>query len=237
VKQETRIRLYKKSGKTYYQTDTTDFIIQDFNSSSSPVVKKLSKKNGLDVLRNTISCYLFEYLEEFRIATHFAKKHSGAEMLVRTTEAIPLIFKVFNLNDGAFVQRFHLAEGVSLEFPVIEHYYVMDESTTTWVNEYHVYALGIATPEEFKQMNRLSSKANAVIRGLCDRRQLTLAEIQFSFGRSKGQIVLTDELSPMTCRFIDREGKDESSRHRFYHEHERADDAIAELCDRLMLKV
>lgn len=237
MKRETRIRLYEKSGKTYYQTDTVDFIIQDFNSSSSHAVKKLSPKNGLGVLRNTISCYLFEYLEEFRIATHFAKKHSQSEMLVRTTEAIPLIFKVFNVNNGEFVQRFQLGEGVSLEFPVIEHYYVTGESTATWVNEYHVYALGLATPEEFKQMNRLSSKANAVIRGLCDRRQLTLAEIQFSFGRSKGQVVLTDELSPMTCRFVDREGNDEVSRNRFCIEQEHDGDAIAELCDRLMLKV
>ena len=83
----------------------------------------------------------------------------------------------------------------------------------------------------------MSSKANAVIRGLCDRRQLTLAEIQFSFGRSKGQVVLTDELSPTTCRFSDRDGKDEVNRNRFDPGQERASDAIAELCDRLMLKV
>lgn len=237
MKRGTRIQLFDRSGKTYYQTETADFIIQDFNSINSSTVQKLSKKNGLDVLRNTISCYLFEYLEEYRIATHFAKKISTAEMLVKRTESIPLIIKVYNVNDGVLLQRFHRSEKMSLEFPVIEHYYLTGESTTTWVNEYHVYALGIASPEEFKQMNRMSSKANAVIRGLCDRRQLSLAEIQFSFGRSKGQVVLTDELSPATCRFTDRDGKDEVNRNRFDPGQEQAGDAIAELCDRLMLKV
>lgn len=237
MKRGTRIQLFERYGKRYFQTETADFIIQDFNSISSSTVQKLSKKNGLDVLRNTISCYLFEYLEEFRIATHFAKKISAAEMLVKKTEAIPLIVKVYNVNDGVLLQRFHRNEKMSLDFPVIEHYYLTGEPTSTWVNEYHVYALGIASPEEFKQMNRMSSKANAVIRGLCDRRQLTLAEIQFSFGRSKGQVVLTDELSPTTCRFTDRDGKDEVSRNRFDPGQEHANDAIAELCDRLMLKV
>ncbi len=216
--------LFEREGKVFFTSDSPDQLIQSFDSRGNH-----RSRNDIAVLRNSISSYLFEYVEEFRIATHFVGKISGTEMSVKKTDPIPIAVKVLNVDDGTLLSRFGLKG--SLEFPVIEHF---SSPGNAWVNDYHVYALGLATPEEFKQINRLAAKVNAVIRGLCDRRKLSLADIRLHFGRFKGQVLLCDELSPFTCTFIDM--KNPAERGKYGPESKDAANALAELCDRLMLK-
>lgn len=224
---ELRKKLYERQGKSYYRTEKPEVHIQEFFSPDHQSDKKRPKVSELEALRNTISSYLFEYLEEYRIATHFIRKLSDTEMMVKATEPIPVQVRVLNVDDGSIAERFPHEKGSNFEFPIIEHYY-SSARLSPWMNEYHVYALGLATPEEFKQMNRIASKANAVIRGLCERRQLGLAKAEFAFGRAKGQVVLIDELSPQTCTFLD---------HASARIPQDSGDAISDLCDRLMMKV
>ncbi|HUL44352.1 MAG TPA: phosphoribosylaminoimidazolesuccinocarboxamide synthase [Bacteroidota bacterium] len=224
---ELRKKLYERQGKSYYRTDKPDVLIQEFFSQDHQNDKKRPRNSEMESLRNTISSYLFEYLEEYRIATHYIRKISDTEMMVKPTDAIPVQVRVFNVDDGSIAERFQGAKGSNFEFPIIEHYY-SSGGLSPWMNEYHVYALGVATPEEFKQMNRIASKANAVIRGLCERRQLGLAKAGFAFGRLKGQVVLIDELSPQTCTFLD---------HTAAPVPPDSGTAVSKLCDRLMMKV
>jgi phosphoribosylaminoimidazole-succinocarboxamide synthase len=228
-----RAILFESQGKTYYQADTPNQLILSFLPPIQSGTKKRSKGAELAALRNAISSHLFEYVEEYRISTHFLKKHAESEMTVKKTEPIPLVIHVHNIDSGEFRSRFGFTNGQGIEFPVLEHYYTAGD-ISTWVNEYHVYALGLATPEEFKQMNRVASKLNAVIRGLCDRRQLLLADMRLRFGRFQGQVILCDELSPYTCRFLDLAAPDNANR--FLPDRNDATDTLAELCDRLMVK-
>jgi phosphoribosylaminoimidazole-succinocarboxamide synthase len=234
AKQRDRTILFEKQGKAYYQADLPNQLILSFLPPVSAGAKKRPKGGDLAALRNSIASHLFEYVEEYRISTHFVTKHAETEMTVKKTEGIPIVVHVHNIDGGEFRSRFGLTNGRGLEFPVLEHYYTAGE-TTTWVNEYHVYALGLATPEEFKQMNRVASKLNAVIRGLCDRRQLVLADMKLQFGRFQGQVILNDELSPYTCRFLDLSAADNADR--FLPDRKDATSAFADLCDRLMLKI
>src|SRR5258708_16951093 len=173
----------ERNGKHLYQTDSPDLAIQEFSTNGNDEGKKRSKSRELDALRNEISAYLFEYLEGFHIPTHFVSMLSDIRMLVRRTETIPLEVRIYNYSGAALTKRFGMKEGVKLDFPVIEHYYWNSSQTPSWINEYHVYAFGITTAEEFKQVNRTAAKINAVLRGLCDRRQLLLADLRLEFGR------------------------------------------------------
>jgi phosphoribosylaminoimidazole-succinocarboxamide synthase len=157
-------------------------------------------------------------------------------MLVRRTENIPLEIRIYNYSSGELTKRFGMKEGVKLEFPVIEHYYVNGNQTAPWINEYHVYAFGLTTVEEFKQINRTAAKINAVLRGLCDRRQLMIADLHLEFGRSRGQIVVVDELSPLTCHFLDLAVEDKNGRDRFLPDQSNALSAFTELRDRLKVR-
>ena len=228
---------YEGRGKNLYHSEKPDLIIQEFKNGETAEGKKETRSKELSALRNKISSYLFKYLDGFHLPTHFVSKISETEMLVKRLEIIPLTIKIYNLASGTLTKRFGIKEGAILNFPVIEHYQKSGDRNATWVNEYHMYAFGIATPEELKQINRIASKVNAVLRGLCDRRQLMLADLQLEFGRYKGQVVLCDELSPFTCHFLDLSIENKSTRTRFFPEQDDLPDAYAALSDRLELKV
>jgi phosphoribosylaminoimidazole-succinocarboxamide synthase len=236
-KPSTRELISEGQGKFLYQSDKPDLVIQEFRTNGMEEGKKRTPPKAIDALRNRISSYLFEYLAGYHIPTHFVTKLSDTQMAVKRTEGIPLVVKVYNGGNEALAKRFGFKENTPLEFPIIEHYLVNAARTGPMVNEYHVYAFSIASPEEFKQINRLASKINAVLRGLCDRRQLMVTDLQLEFGRHKGQIILADELSPLTCHFVDLAAEDKSRRERFLPGGEKNGETLAELCDRLMLKV
>jgi phosphoribosylaminoimidazole-succinocarboxamide synthase len=227
----------ERRGKLLYRTETPDVLIQEFTGnppglSTAQPGRKRSRTKEVNALRNEISSYLFDYLEGFHIPTHFIGKVSDAEMLVRNVEPIPLVLKVHNVGREPML-RLGITTVPVLEFPIIEHYYQVADDKF-WVNEFHAYALNIATPEEFKQINRLASKVNAVLRGLCDRRQLMCSHLQIEFGRYRGQILLIDELSPSTCNFLDlatQEGAD-----RFRLDQDDAESALIALRHRLQVK-
>lgn len=223
-------------GKNLFKTDNPEIQIQEFVSPIHNADKKNEKPTRLEILRNEISSYLFEYIEGYHIATHFIQKLSDTEIVVRQTDSIPLTVKIYNLMNGQLLKRLGLKDNIQTDLPIFEHYFQNDPKNGTWINEYHVYALGMATPDEFKQINRIGSKVNAVLRALCDRRQLMLADLQLEFGRYRNQMILTDELSPLTCRFLDMAAENKTKRDRFTLDKEASEVAITELKDRLTLK-
>ena len=237
VRPGKRALLYEGRVKNLYHSDKPEMIIQEFKSNGIIEGRKRTAAQQLAALKNEISSYLFEYLEGFHLPTHFVSKISETEMMVKRLAMIPLVVKIYNMGGGSLTKRLGLKEWEPLEFPIIEHYYRSDDTSISWVNEYHAYALGLTTPEEFKQINRLASKINAVLRGLCDRRQLMLADFQLEFGRCEGQIVVGDELSPSTCHFVDTTEENKNDRDRFIAEREGAEEMFAVLRDRLALRV
>jgi len=228
--------IHYHQGKSFLQSAKPDCIIQKFEYGESDQEQN-QKMRSFDILRNRISSYLFEYLDGFHIPNHFVSKASETEMIVKKTEIIPFYVKLYNVADGTLLKRFNFKENVSVEFPILEHYYSNGTKANAWVNEYHVYALSLATPIEFKQINRIATKVNAVLRGLCDRRGLMLTDLHLEFGRYKGQILLIDELSPLTCHFLDMQVEQKSKRDRFSLESDNAEQNLKELSDRLLVKV
>ncbi len=226
-----------KIGKRIYKAEKPNHLIQEFKSNELLKNVDERKASELDELRNSISSYLFEYLEGFHIPTHFVKKYSDTKMLVKKTDVLPITIRVFNTISDEFLKRFKMTKVVSTEYPIIEHHFSNVQNGKSWINEYHIYAFSIATPEEYKQMNRIASKANAVLRSLCQRRHLTLADLQLEFGRYNNQIIIIDELSPISCHFLDDKTEFKLKQDRFTLNQGNAIEAISELNNRLLLKV
>ncbi len=154
------------------------------------------------VFAGEVSSRLFAYLNEFRIPTHFVERVSATESRVRELSMIPLSITVWNVADGDFNKRFELSEARELPVPVLEHWW-KNKSKVQLVNEFHLYSLGIVTPEHYRSMNRIASKANIVLRSFFERRGLKLVSTQFEFGIQDGQLMIADEISQRTCRFRD----------------------------------
>jgi len=153
-------------------------------------------------LTNEVSAYLFEYLNGYRIPTHFLGKVSATGMLVRHLRMLPLRVVVWNVASGEYAKRFGLHGGMELRTPVIEHYW-KTSGREAMVNEFHVYSLGLATPEQFRTVNRLTARANVVLRSFLERRGLKLHSMALEFGAVDGQMMVGDEISPRTCTFAD----------------------------------
>ena len=233
---EKREFLGEREGKSLYHSEKPDLLIQEFTHPGSSDPKDRSAK-VISTLRNEISSYLFEYIERFHILTHFISKLSATEMAVKRLQMMPFTVRVYNVVSGPLVKRFGLKEGRALDFPVIEHYFQNGKKPSTWINEYHLSAFGFATPEDMKQINRITSKVNATLRGLCDRRHLFVVDMQLAFGKFKGQIHLGDELSPFTCHFWDVSNPASVGEDRFLPDQTDVVEAFSELRDRLKLKV
>jgi phosphoribosylaminoimidazole-succinocarboxamide synthase len=228
--------IYYRQGKSFRPSAKPECMIQKFESGESNEEVN-QKMRPVDIIRNRISSYLFEYLDGFHIPTHFLSKPSDTEMLVKKTYLVPFYVKVHNMVDGALLKRFNFKETMPVEFPIFEHYYSNGTKSNAWINEYHIYALSLATPTEYKQINRIAAKVNAVLRGLCDRRGLMVTDLQLEFGRYKGQIILIGELSPVTCHFLEMQSEQKTKRDRFTLESDNPEQSLKELSDRLLVKV
>jgi phosphoribosylaminoimidazole-succinocarboxamide synthase len=173
AKQDKRELLFEGKTKKFYSTDTPEFLVQEFTDEVTAFDGtkrgKLKKKGEL---HNEISAYLFEYLESYHVPTHFVRKLTPTEMLVKRLEMIPVEVVVRNIATGNFCKRFGVKEGETLRYPIVEHYYKNEDLDNPLVNEYHLYAFGLATPEEVKTMNRMASKINVVLRSFFERRKL-----------------------------------------------------------------
>ena len=170
-------------------------------------LSKQGQNNTIATLTNEISSYLFKYLAGFRIPTHFLEKGAG-EGPTRPLAMIPLQVRVLNVSSGEFAARYGVKEGTDLAVPVIEYYYRNVDLGNPMVNEFHMYSLGLATPEQLRSINRLASKTNVVLKSFFERRELKLLSINLEFGLAGNQVTIGEEISPRTCRFADMQKKD-----------------------------
>lgn len=194
---------------------------------------KKGQSTTVATLANEISSYLFKYLAGFRIPTHFMDKVSSSEMLVKQLTMIPLEVRVHNVAAGEFCKRFGMREGTELTVPIIEHYYKNPDLGNPLTNEFHIYSLGLATPEQLRAINRLASKTNVVLKSFFDRRELKLLSMNLEFGFVGNQIMIGDEISPRTCRFADMQKKERGGKDIFSSENDDTLEAYMEVRNRI----
>ncbi len=199
--------LFDGRTKKLYRSDKPDLLMQEFKDQIETRERQKGRIGERGSVNNEISSYLFEYLEGFHLPTHFIRRVSPTEMAVKNTDVIQIEFLIRNAVSAQFAKRFGLKEGQDLPTPVIELYQVQDELHKQMMNDFHVFVLAMATPEELRIMNRIASKANAVLRSLFERRSLKLVEFTLQFGRHKGQLIICDEISPETFRVWDFAGR------------------------------
>ncbi|MDZ7376339.1 MAG: phosphoribosylaminoimidazolesuccinocarboxamide synthase [candidate division KSB1 bacterium] len=194
-------KLHDGKTKKLYSLEESDQLIQEFKddamgfeASSAELIK------GKGIINKDISCYLFHYLERFHIPTHYVKDLGGREMLVRRLEMIPLEIAIRNIVAGSLTQRFGLEAGKELNYPIIEFYLKDEQRNNPMINPSHAIALQLATPDEIRVIERLTSKINAVLKSFFQRRNYRLVDLALEFGRAKDKLVLGDEISLNTFR-------------------------------------
>lgn len=232
---EKKDLLYEGKAKILYLTDDTETLIQVFKDDLTAFNgTKKGRFPGKGEICNQISTFLFEYLENYHVATHFTKRLNETEMAVKRLEMIPIEVVVRNVATAALAKTYNLEEGKVLPYPIIEYFLKDDRLGDPMINEHHAYAMGYATPEEMRMISRVASKVNAIFKAFFDRRGLVLVDFKLEFGKYGRDLLIGDEITPDTCRIWDRKTNKKMDKDRFRFDMGGLDKAYQELLDRIV---
>lgn len=236
AKIEKTTQLYEgKAKKVYNTTDENCYIVSYKDDATAFNGLKKGTIEGKGSINNRVSNYLMSLLENEGIPTHVVEQLNDRETVVKKVKIVPLEVIVRNIAAGSLSKRLGLPEGTKLASPVLEFCYKDDALGDPMVNEYHIYAMNIATPEELKEIADYSFRVNDFLIKFLSKCNIDLVDFKIEFGRTPdGKIILADEISPDTCRFWDSTTHEKLDKDRFRRDLGGVEDAYHEILKRLL---
>lgn len=227
-------KIYEGKAKVLYETDKPDLLIQEFKDDATAF--DATKRGTIEekgVINNEISSVIFQLLESKGIPTHFVKKLSDRDMLIKKLDIIMVEATMRNVSAGGLSKLLGINEGIVLKSPVLEYHYKNDALHDPLINDYHIEMLGLATPKEMKKIKDYSSSINEILKDFFNKAGLKLIDFKLEFGRFKGRILLGDEISPDTCRLWDKETDEKLDKDRFRRDLGGIEEAYQEVLRRI----
>lgn len=199
--------LYEGKAKRIYATDNEQIVLVEYkNSATAYNGQKKADITGKGRLNNEITSLLFLKLKEQGIESHFIKRISETEQLVKRVSIIPLEVVVRNVAAGSFSKRLGIEEGSELSGPIVEFYLKNDELGDPLLTIDHALELKLASVEEIAILKEKALEVNTVLSSFFNDLGIRLIDFKLEFGKdSEGQILLADEISPDTCRLWDKQ--------------------------------
>jgi len=209
--------LYEGKGKRLFKCEDDDLLISEFKDDLTAFnAQKKGNEKGKGALNCQISTELFRLLEENGIKTHLVETLSENEQLVKRVEIIPIEVVVRNIATGSLTKRLGIKDGTVLPFTLVEFYYKDDDLGDPILNDEHCLLLDLASESELEELKRLGREINSILKGFFLKRGLNLVDFKVEFGKDRdGNILLSDEISPDSCRFWDIETNEKLDKDRF----------------------
>ena len=196
--------------------------------------KKFDRLRDKGRLNNAITVFFFEHLDTKDIPSHFVRKISETEQLVRRVKIIPLEVVVRNVAAGSLSKRIGWEEGKELPHPIVEFYYKDDDLGDPLLAEEHIRLLELASEEQIEELKNRGLAVNEALESLMLSKGIRLIDFKLEFGLDqKGEILLADEISPDTCRFWDIESGKILDKDRFRRDLGGVTEAYLEIHQRL----
>lgn len=199
--------LYEGKAKRIYATEYPDQYWVEYKDDATAFNgEKKDVLQGKGRLNNEISSLIFSLLKQDGIDSHFIKRISENEQLVKKVEIVPLEVVVRNIATGSLVKRLGMERGTVFPEPVLEFYYKDDSLGDPLVNNEHIRVMELAAEEELETMKEIALKVNEKLKVIFSAIGTSLVDFKLEFGRdAEGRILLADEISPDTCRLWDEE--------------------------------
>ncbi len=231
---EKKEMLYEGKAKRMFLTSDPDVIWVEYKDDATAFDgKKKGTIVGKGRLNNEISSIFFTMLKENGVKNHFIEKVSQTEQLVKKNTILPLEVIVRNVAAGSLAKRLGLPEGTPLKKTVLEYCYKNDELGDPMINDYHIAAMEWATPEQLKFVAETSLKVNEILKAYLLQRNIKIIDFKLEYGTFHGEVMLSDEISPDTCRFWDTETNEKLDKDRFRRDLGNVEDAYQEILKRL----
>jgi phosphoribosylaminoimidazole-succinocarboxamide synthase len=226
--------LYEGKAKQVYRTSDPDLLIQHFKDDATAFnAQKKGTITQKGVLNNRISEVFFRHLEEEGVSTHFVRRLSDRDMLVRGCEIVKIEVVARNIIAGSLSKRLGRPEGEQLPEPIVEHYYKDDALDDPLINDWHIRFMRLATSQELTQINETALRVNALMREFLDKRDIVLVDMKLEFGRHHGKLLVADEICPDTCRFWAKGTGEKLDKDRFRRDMGGVEDAYQEAARRI----
>ena len=158
---EKKEQLYEGKAKKVFATENPEVVLVDYkDDATAGNGAKKGTIRGKGVVNNRVTNHLMKMLMEKGIPTHLVEELDDRRTLVKRVEIVPLEVIVRNVAAGSLAKRLGLAEGTKLRSTVLEYCYKDDALGDPMVNEYHIAAIGAATPEELRTIADYSFRVN-----------------------------------------------------------------------------
>jgi phosphoribosylaminoimidazole-succinocarboxamide synthase len=200
-------QLYEGKAKRIYRTTDEEIVWVSYKDSATAFNgEKKAEIAGKGRLNNEISSILFELLKEKGIDSHFVKRVSETEQLVKKVTIIPLEVVVRNIAAGSLSKRTGIPEGQILPRTIVEFYYKNDDLGDPLITEEHIDIMNLATREQLSLISEHAIQINEVLTSYFVQKNVKLVDFKLEFGTdANGNLMLADEISPDTCRLWDAE--------------------------------
>ncbi|MEJ5272629.1 MAG: phosphoribosylaminoimidazolesuccinocarboxamide synthase [Spirochaetota bacterium] len=228
--------MYEGKAKKVYEYDNDKVVIYYKDDATAFDGQKKAQIESKGVLNNLISSAIFEELNRKGIATHFIKRLDDRSQLCYKTKIIPLEVIVRNVAAGSMAKRYGIEEGTALKEVVYELSYKNDELHDPLINDYHVLALGLATKKQLDTIYNMAKKINEILIENFKRVGIKLIDFKLEFGIYGEKILLSDEISPDTCRLWDEKTNEKLDKDRFRRDLGNVIEAYEEILKRLGIK-
>jgi len=169
------------------------------------------------------------------VETHFIEQLDDCEQLCRKIEIIPLQVVVHNRIAGSLAARLGVDEGFRHANTILDLRYNNDELEDPFINRDHAVAIGLATYEELDGMYDTARRVNELLKPLFHQAGIELVDVKLEFGRATdtGAIIISDEISPDTCRLWDEATGERMDKDRFRLDLSRVVENYTNVLDRL----
>ena len=183
--------------------DENSILIRYKDTATAFNGEKKAELLGKGRLNAEISNLIYAYLCDNGIKTHLIKVIDDTSVLVKKAEIIMVEVIIRNVAAGSFSKKYGVTEGAHLNNVVVEFSYKSDILGDPMINKSQITSLGVATADEIKEMTSLALSINDLLCSLFMKAAIRLVDFKLEFGRSKGEIILCDEISPDSCRLWD----------------------------------
>lgn len=198
-------------GKTKIIYSTNDLskviIFHKDNITSLNGIRDESLK-GKGIINNEISSIIFNFLNSHNIKTHFICKKNNEEQLCYKVKIIPLEFVARNIAYGSLSKRLGIKDGTVISNGIYETFYKNDLLKDPLVNDFHISFLNIISKDELQSIYLTVKKINKILKKFFYSKNIILVDFKLEFGKNKkNEIILSDEITPDSCRFWDKKTK------------------------------
>ena len=233
-------KIYEGKAKILYKTENENQLVAYFKDDATAfnnLKKDVIASKG--ILNNYISEHLMIKVAQEGIPTHFIKRISNREQLVKKIKIIPLEVIIRNVSAGSMAKRLGIKEGIELDEAIFEICYKNDEFGDPIINEDHaIKVLKVITKDRLDQLRQLSLQVNQILKDIFLEINIKLVDFKLEFGiDNDGIINLADEISPDSCRLWDLSNNNEKmDKDRFRRDLGGLIEAYEEIASRLKIK-